>query len=114
VEVALTNTRGVLPYGKLLSSGKPSSPRYVSSWGETRPQATFTRGCSARTCEEGGKTLADSLPKVKTGGVIAGDDYHEKLPLVKEAVNRFIDDTGLDLMASQTVEDDVKCSNYPS
>lgn len=68
----------------------------------------------AHTGEEGGKTLADSLPKVKIGGVIAGDDYHEKWPLVKAAVNRFIDDTGFELMLTQTVEDDVKFSNYPS
>ena len=68
----------------------------------------------AHTGEEGGKTLTDWLSKVKIGGVIAGDDYHEKWPLVKAAVNRFIDDTGFDLMVSQTVEQDVKFSNYPS
>ena len=33
---------------------------------------------------------------------------------MKEAVNRFIDATGFDLIVSQTVEDDVKFSNYPS
>ena len=114
MQVALTNTCGVSPNGKVLSSGKPPSPRYVSSWGKTRPRATFSTGCYAHTGEEGGKTLADWLPKVKIGGVIAGDDYHEKWALVKEAVNRFIDDTGFDLMVSQTVEDNVKFSNYPS
>jgi len=65
----------------------------------------------AKKCE---KTRADWLPKAKIGGVIAGDDYHEKWPLVKDTINRFIDATGFDLIVSQTVEDDVKISNYLS
>jgi hypothetical protein len=60
------------------------------------------------------KPWLTGCPRLRSAGVIAGDDYHEKWALVKEAVNRFIDETGFDLMVSQTVEDNVKFSNYPS
>ncbi len=41
----------------------------------------------AHTGEEGGKTLIDWLPKLKMGGMMAGDDYDDHWPLVKWAVN---------------------------
>lgn len=34
-----------------------------------------------------GKTMFDWYPKVKTGGMIAGHDYHKKWPLVQAGVN---------------------------
>ena len=43
----------------------------------------------AHTGEEGGKTLVDWFKKLKVGGILAGDDYHQDWPLVKWAVNDF-------------------------
>lgn len=41
----------------------------------------------AHTGEEGGQTLYDWYPKVKTGGIIAGHDYDPRWPLVQSAVD---------------------------
>lgn len=41
----------------------------------------------AHTGEEGGQTLYDWYPKVKTGGMIAGHDYDPRWPLVQSAVD---------------------------
>lgn len=51
----------------------------------------------AHTGEEGGKTLIDWLKKLKNGGILAGDDYHEDWPLVKWAVNDFVKRLGVEL-----------------
>ena len=48
----------------------------------------------AHTGEQGGKTFFDWLPKVKPGGIMAGDDYDDKWPLVKEAVHHFVGQLG--------------------
>ncbi len=45
----------------------------------------------------GGKTIFDWARKVKMGGVIAGDDYDEKWPLVIDSVNYFIEQNNFDL-----------------
>ena len=58
----------------------------------------------AHTGEEGGQTLRDWYPKVKPGGVIAGDDYAGDFPLVVEAVDRFVADEGLTLHVIRCVE----------
>lgn len=44
----------------------------------------------AHTGQEGGKTLIDWWPKLKKNGVFAGDDYHERWPLVIEVVDDFV------------------------
>ncbi|KQM67720.1 hypothetical protein ASE75_02035 [Sphingomonas sp. Leaf17] len=44
----------------------------------------------AHTGEENGRTFDDWYPKLKHGGIIAGDDYHSDWPLVMAAVNEFI------------------------
>lgn len=38
----------------------------------------------AHTGEDRGKTLFDWYPKLKIGGLMAGDDYHDDWPLVKK------------------------------
>ena len=58
----------------------------------------------AHTGEEGGKTFYDWYPKVKKGGLIAGDDYHEKWPLVIENVDKFTAEMGLDFQITEIVE----------
>ena len=43
----------------------------------------------AHTGENDGKYFRDWYPKLKEGGIIAGDDYHPDWPLVINAVNDF-------------------------
>lgn len=47
--------------------------------------------------EDGGRTFSDWYPKLKSGGVLAGDDYHADWPLVVANVDRFLSDKGLEL-----------------
>lgn len=58
----------------------------------------------AHTGEEGGRTIHDWYPKVKPGGIIAGDDYAPDFPLVVEAVDRFVAAHGLTLHIVRCVE----------
>lgn len=44
----------------------------------------------AHTGQENGKTLEDWWPKLKVNGVFAGDDYHERWPMVIDVVNKFV------------------------
>lgn len=43
----------------------------------------------AHTGQEGGETLTDWWPKLKPGGVFAGDDYHADWPLTVRSVDEF-------------------------
>ncbi|MEQ9693700.1 class I SAM-dependent methyltransferase [Shimia sp. SDUM112013] len=52
----------------------------------------------AHTGEERGKTMYDWYAKVKTGGMIAGHDYHSKWPLVQISVDTFADALGQPVM----------------
>ncbi len=47
--------------------------------------------------ELNGQTFREWFPKLKAGGIIAGDDYHADWPLVVSAVDRFIAENGLEL-----------------
>lgn len=67
----------------------------------------------AHSGEEGGKTIIDWSKKVKIGGVIAGDDYHENWPLVVEAVAHFIKQTNYKLYITEYTEDG-PTSEFPS
>jgi hypothetical protein len=51
----------------------------------------------AHTGEENGQTLYDWWPKLKEGGVFAGDDYTPAWPLVRSAVDKFAAEHGLDV-----------------
>lgn len=67
----------------------------------------------AHTGEEGGKTLIDWYKKLKVGGILAGDDYHDDWPLVVWAVNDFA--YQLDETLNITNESlDNEFSKYPS
>lgn len=44
----------------------------------------------AHTGEDGGQTLRDWWPKLKTGGIFAGDDYGHRWPLVMKEVDDFV------------------------
>lgn len=60
----------------------------------------------AHTGEEGGRTLIDWFPKLKTGGVMAGDDYDaEAWPLVVWAVNDVVAQLDVPLMVTDKVTD---------
>ena len=67
----------------------------------------------AHTGEEGGKTLIDWIKKLKTGGILAGDDYHDDWPLVKWAVNDLVKKLDTDLYLTTKVEGD-DYSRYPT
>lgn len=51
----------------------------------------------AHTGEEGGQTFHDWLPKLKPGGIMAGDDYSPAWPQVISAVDAFVAQYGLKL-----------------
>lgn len=67
----------------------------------------------AHTGEEGGRTLIDWYQKLKVGGVMAGDDYHDDWPLVKWAINDFVKKTEVELKVTGGYENNPYC-NYPS
>ena len=67
----------------------------------------------AHTGEEGGKTLIDWIKKLKKGGILAGDDYHDDWPLVKWAVNDLVEKLDADLYLTTGVEDN-DYSRYPT
>ncbi|MFC3227265.1 class I SAM-dependent methyltransferase [Marinibaculum pumilum] len=51
----------------------------------------------AHTGELGGRLFFDWMPKVKPEGILAGDDYDPKWPLVIEAVDYFVGQLGVEL-----------------
>jgi hypothetical protein len=51
----------------------------------------------AHTGQESGKTLYDWWPKLKSGGIFAGDDYDKKWPLTIAAVDNFCVDKKVEL-----------------
>jgi len=61
-----------------------------------------------------GVTFRDWYPKLKSGGFIAGDDYHPDWPLVMAAVDRFVAENGLELHVIQCSETDSWNSKYPT
>lgn len=68
----------------------------------------------AKNGELGGETIFKWYNKVKIGGILAGDDYDkEEWPLVYEAVNEFIRQTGYELMVTGQTEDIDFCK-YPT
>lgn len=52
----------------------------------------------AHTGEENGETLRDWWPKLKTGGIFAGDDYSPRWPAVMREVDTFAREHDLSLM----------------
>ncbi len=67
----------------------------------------------AHTGQEGGKTLTDWWPKLKVGGILAGDDYHADWPLVVWAVNEMAHQLGVPLNVTDVV-DTASYNRYPS
>lgn len=63
----------------------------------------------AHTGEEGGQTFLDWFPKLKTGGVFAGDDYSDNYPLVKKFVDGFCSLNDLELHVIDCREDHWAC-----
>lgn len=67
----------------------------------------------AHTGEEGGKTIVDWYKKVKVGGILAGDDYHESWPLVVWAVNDIAKQLNVPVNLALRL-DSAPFSHYPS
>lgn len=68
----------------------------------------------AHTGEEDGATFHDWWPKLKPSGVMAGDDYAPKWPLVMQAVDAFIAQHGLTMKILDFEKSDDRWSQYPS
>ena len=67
----------------------------------------------AHTGEEEGKTVHDWFPKLKVGGVFAGDDYHADWPKVISVVDSFIKKNSLKLNLIECHEPIPYCE-YPT
>lgn len=63
---------------------------------------------------EGGKTIRDWANKVKIGGIIAGDDYHEDCNLLQLIVNEFCLQHEFELIVTEGAFDNSAYGNYPS
>jgi len=82
----------------------------------------FANGCLdfiyidgyAHTGEEGGKTFYDWYPKLKSGGIIAGDDYHPDWPLTVAAVDKFIAANNLKMYVINCTPEIDWASRYPT
>ena len=67
----------------------------------------------AHTGQEGGKTLEDWWPKLKSGGVFAGDDYHLDWPRPVYSVDTFCKAPNTELHI-QHFDEQNHWSRYPS
>ena len=67
----------------------------------------------AHTGNNAGKTIYDWYKKLRIGGILSGDDYHNDWPLVVETVNNFINQTNFELNLTKTIADN-PYSQYPS
>ena len=68
----------------------------------------------AHNGEEHGQTFRDWLPKLKKGGIMAGDDYHSDWPAVVEEVQYFVELNNLDLNVIDCEPLDDWASKYPT
>lgn len=68
----------------------------------------------AHTGEEGGETIFEWSRKLKVGGIMAGDDYHEDWPLVIRSVHEFCRQTGFELLVTDRVDPGSQWSKYPT
>jgi len=69
----------------------------------------------AHTGQNDGKTLSDWYPKVKTGGLFAGDDYNKKKwPKVVKEVNAFLETHGYDKVYITDTREKTSYCKHPS
>ena len=68
----------------------------------------------AHTGEEQGQTLRDWFPKLKVGGIFAGDDYSAAWPLVIIEVDKFVAENDLQLHVVQYQDEVDAFSQYPT
>jgi hypothetical protein len=68
----------------------------------------------AHTGQESGRTLADWWPKLKAGGLFAGDDYSDAWPLVMKEVDEFAASHDLRLMVLTPERVESPLSHHPS
>lgn len=68
----------------------------------------------AHTGEEGGATFRDWWPKLRPGGVFAGDDYDPAWPDVVKQVDQFLGEHALTGYLIPFVEKDTPYCKYPT
>jgi hypothetical protein len=61
-----------------------------------------------------GATFRDWFPKLMSGGIIAGNNYHADWPLVVAAVDRFVAENGLELHVMRGGDADSETQQYPA
>ena len=64
--------------------------------------------------EQGFKTIHSWYAKLKPGGLIAGGDYHPDRPLLCEAVDEFVRQSGEELMVTTVTEPDIDFAHFPT
>ena len=67
-----------------------------------------------QNAEQGYQAIRSWYGKVKPGGLIAGGDYHPDRPLLCEAVDEFVRQTGEELMVTTVTEPDIDFARYPT
>lgn len=68
----------------------------------------------AHTGQNGGQTIQDWWPKLKSGGIFSGDDYSERYALVIKEVDAFAQQHGLDLHVHRPKKAEDKLFQHPS
>lgn len=68
----------------------------------------------AGTGLEGGTTIRAWASKVKVGGILAGDDYHEDCHLLQLIVNELCEQNDFELFLTEGAFDNSAYGNYPS
>ena len=69
----------------------------------------------AHTGEEGGRTFKDWFPKLRRGGLFAGDDYDsKKWPLVVNNVNQFMENKGYNSLHLTNIVEQEEYCYYPT
>jgi hypothetical protein len=68
----------------------------------------------AHTGEENGQTFRDWYPKLKSGGIFAGDDYSPAWPLVVAEVDKFVAAQDLKLYVIPCEPEEDWASKYPT
>jgi hypothetical protein len=68
----------------------------------------------AGTGLEGGTTIRQWAAKVKIGGILAGDDYHEDCRLLQRIVDELCEQNDFELFITEGAYDNSAYGNYPS
>ena len=124
-DFAVTVHKALVGFIEVKRPGKGADPRKFpkdshdgEQWEKLKflPNLLYTDGNAFSLWHDGeldGATFRDWYPKLRSGGIIAGDDYHADWPRVMAAVDRFVADYGLELHVIECREEKWN-SMYPT